>query len=183
MLAENGHDVWAQQRLLEGWSYGPERDDEHLKHPCLVPFKELPESEKQYDRSSAVETLKVILKLGYDLMPPANGVAKTRKKSPASSHSTFLDQIDSLDLSSLIALWRAREAGEWSNTLEACRRLGQRILKLGEPLLAYDVLTEGLMISPADVRLRQLLALALARSGATVRANEVLMKLREEGHN
>jgi class 3 adenylate cyclase/tetratricopeptide (TPR) repeat protein len=183
MLAQNAHDVWARQRLLEGWSYGRERDDECLRHPCLISYKELPDSEKQYDLNAVVETLKVILKLGYDLVPPANLAAKTRSGSPASSRSQLLDQIGSLNLSSLIGLWHARVPNEWSETLDVYRHLGQRILKLGEPLLAYDVLTEGLMNSRTDVRLRQLLALALVRSGATVRANGVLMKLREEGHN
>jgi hypothetical protein len=60
--------------------------------------------------------------------------------------------------------------------------MGRRILKLGEPLLAYDILTEGLKTDPADVTLRQLLALALARSGATQRSNSILTQLRAEGH-
>jgi ryanodine receptor 2 len=64
-LAEHAHDVWARQRLADGWTYGPRRDDAARQHPCLVPYQELPESEKQYDRNAALETLKVILALGY----------------------------------------------------------------------------------------------------------------------
>jgi hypothetical protein len=64
-LAENAHDVWAQRRLSEGWTWGPQRDDAAKKHPCLVPYDQLPESEKQYDRDAAIETLKAILALGY----------------------------------------------------------------------------------------------------------------------
>src|ERR1039458_4934846 len=48
-LAENAHDLWAAQRLAQGWSFGPQRDDKAKKHPCLVPYNELPESEKEYD--------------------------------------------------------------------------------------------------------------------------------------
>jgi len=64
-LARNVHDIWAIGRIKEGWTYGPQRDDENKKHPCLVDYDELPESEKEYDRSTAVETIKLILKLGW----------------------------------------------------------------------------------------------------------------------
>jgi len=64
-LAENAHEVWAQQRLKEGWSHGSERDDRTKKHPCLIPYAALPESEKDYDRRAALGTLKAILALGY----------------------------------------------------------------------------------------------------------------------
>ena len=65
LLAENAHDNWARQRLTDGWRYGPHRDDARKEHPCLVPYTELPESEKEYDRRTAMETLRVIIKLGY----------------------------------------------------------------------------------------------------------------------
>ncbi len=64
-LAENAHEVWARRRLAEGWRYGPRRDEARKEHPSLVPYKDLPESEKEYDRSTAMETLKVMLALGY----------------------------------------------------------------------------------------------------------------------
>ncbi len=66
-LAENAHEVWAQERLRQGWSHGPERDDAKKKHPCLVPYAELPEHEKEYDRKTAMETLRVVLALGYNI--------------------------------------------------------------------------------------------------------------------
>jgi class 3 adenylate cyclase len=182
VLAENRHDVWAQQRLSNGWSHRQERDEAGKKHSCLIPYQELPESEKQYERNTAVETVKLILKLGYSLVPP-NTNRDIQNGSPISSHSPSLDEIDSLNLSSLIPFWHSHTPGEWSNSPEVYKHLGQRILKLGEPLLAYDVLTEGLAISQTDVRLRQLLALSLARSGATQRANSILTELREEGHH
>ena len=64
-LARNNHEVWAQRRLAEGWRYGPRRDDVRKEHPCLVPYSELPESEKEYDRSTVVETLKTMLAMGF----------------------------------------------------------------------------------------------------------------------
>ena len=67
-LARNAHDHWAKQRIAEGWTYGPQRDDARKKHPCLVPYEELPEGEREYDRSSARETLRTILALGYRIV-------------------------------------------------------------------------------------------------------------------
>lgn len=64
-LAKNVHEVWAQTRISQGWTYGATRDDKKKHHPCLVPYEDLPESEKVYDRNSAMETLRVIRKLGY----------------------------------------------------------------------------------------------------------------------
>lgn len=64
-LAENVHDTWAKGRIDDGWTYGPVRDDARKHHPCLVPYGELPESEKEYDRNTAVSTLKFIVKKGY----------------------------------------------------------------------------------------------------------------------
>lgn len=67
-LAENTHNHWAQQRLQEGWQYGPQRDDTDKTHPCLIPYAQLPESEKAYDRNTAMETLKAMLALGYKIV-------------------------------------------------------------------------------------------------------------------
>ena len=65
LLAKNAHDIWARQRLAEGWRYGPERSDTRREHPSLLPYEELTESEKEYDRNAAIETLKAIIALGY----------------------------------------------------------------------------------------------------------------------
>ena len=65
LLAKNTHDIWAQQRLAEGWKYGPQRDDNRKEHPGLVFYEELPESEKQYDRNTALGVIKTLLALGY----------------------------------------------------------------------------------------------------------------------
>jgi len=73
-LAENAHEVWAQRRMAEGWSPGPRRDEDKKEHPSLVPYDDLPEEEKEYDRSTAMETLKVLLALGYRIekKPPGD---------------------------------------------------------------------------------------------------------------
>lgn len=66
-LARNVHDNWALGRIKEGWTYGPQRDDKNKKHPCLVDYDELPENEKEYDRNTAMETIKLIIKLGWKI--------------------------------------------------------------------------------------------------------------------
>ncbi|MBR5460726.1 MAG: Ryanodine receptor Ryr [Clostridia bacterium] len=66
-IAENVHENWAKGRLEEGWSYGEKRDDVQKKTPCLVPYAELSENEKEYDRRTALETLKLIVALGYKI--------------------------------------------------------------------------------------------------------------------
>ena len=66
-MAKNVHDVWAESRISQGWTYGSERNDALKHHPCLVPYEELPEVEKAYDRDTAVGTLKLICKLGFKI--------------------------------------------------------------------------------------------------------------------
>lgn len=67
-IAENAHEVWAVERQAQGWSYGPQRDDVKKHNPCMVPYSQLPENEKTFDREMAMNTLKLVRKLGYDLV-------------------------------------------------------------------------------------------------------------------
>ena len=66
-IAENVHEVWAVGRIKEGWTYGVVRDDSKKTTPCLVPYDELPDSEKEYDRNTALETIRLIISLGYEV--------------------------------------------------------------------------------------------------------------------
>ena len=66
-IAENVHENWAFSRIKEGWVYGEERNDVKKTTPCLVPYSELPESEREYDRKTAIETLKLMVALGYKI--------------------------------------------------------------------------------------------------------------------
>ncbi len=68
LLAKNVHDMWAMQRINDGWTFGTSRDDVKKQHPCLVPYEELDESEKEYDRLTAETTIKGILKNGYKIV-------------------------------------------------------------------------------------------------------------------
>ncbi len=67
IVAKNVHEVWAQGRMKDGWTYSEERDDIRKTHPCLVPYEQLSESEKDYDRNTAMQTIKLILKSGYKI--------------------------------------------------------------------------------------------------------------------
>ena len=67
LLAKNTHDVWSVGRIEQGWTYGEERNDEEKKHPCLIEYEERSDDEKLYDRNTALETLKCIIKLGYTI--------------------------------------------------------------------------------------------------------------------
>lgn len=66
-IAKNVHEVWSVGRMNDGWTYGEKRNDTEKKHPCLVPYEELSEEEKEYDRNTSIETIKLILKLGFKI--------------------------------------------------------------------------------------------------------------------
>ena len=66
-MSKNVHEVWSETRINQGWTYGEQRNDELKTHPCLVPYEELPEEEKEYDRNTSIGTLKLIMKLGFKI--------------------------------------------------------------------------------------------------------------------
>ena len=84
-LAEQVHEVWAKGRADAGWTFGESRDDAKKQTPCLVPYSELPENEKEYDRNTAVETLKLIVKLGYEINFKGTAASSNNRST------TFLD--------------------------------------------------------------------------------------------
>ena len=66
-MSKNVHEVWAETRIQQGWKYGTERNDELKTHPCLIPYEDLSEEEKEYDRNTSIGTLKLIIKLGFKI--------------------------------------------------------------------------------------------------------------------
>ena len=68
ILAENNHELWAFDREKEGWSYGPKRNDDKKENPDMRPYSDLEDSEKQYDRNMAINTLKLVQKMGYKIV-------------------------------------------------------------------------------------------------------------------
>jgi class 3 adenylate cyclase len=185
-LARNFHELRVAAHLSSGT---PEKKDNAAHEPSwLVPFDELPDAEKDQYLQTASETLKATFALGYRVenlkahqKQVAAAALSLRKQSLAQAE--LAEHMKNMDLQALLELWQSHTPDAWAELPELYRALGNRILKLGEPLFAYDVLSEGLSLWSADVRLRQLQALALARSGATERANDILIKLHDEKHS
>ncbi|MDP8979705.1 MAG: TRAFs-binding domain-containing protein [Acidobacteriota bacterium] len=169
LLARNTHDVWARQRLADGWRWGPKRDDLRKEHPDLVPYEFLAEGKKEYVLATATEALKTILAMGGIVQAPARSDSpRTPEQSRKSRRGVLLER------------WRSRRRLELP--LNEYRELAEGMLDLEEPLLAFDIASEGLKSRPLDVRLRQLKALALARSGSPEEAESILKALVAEGH-
>ena len=91
-IAENAHDVWAVERQAQGWTYGPYRDDTKKETPCMVPYSQLPDSEKKFDRDMAMNTLKLVKKLGYDLIKREETFFCRKCGNPIYKHQIFCDR-------------------------------------------------------------------------------------------
>jgi len=179
LLARNIHNHWASARLAEGWTLGPNRND-HLKtHPGLVPYEALSEIEKNYDRRTATEALKAILKLGYKI--DVNGVPLL--DGPETEESQRKELLSSIKtnpvrLSGLYKIWSERRKSLWiTDPPFLYRAMGEQACKIGEPFFACDVVNEGLEFFPRDGKLLQVHAWALAQSGAIDRAEKLLLSL------
>ncbi len=183
LFAQNAHEVWARDRMSEGWKYGPARDENKKEHPSLVPYEQLVETEKQYDRNTAMETVKTLISLGY---------RKDKADRDALVNSADLDQKanelikwfknPAIKLAELRRMWEERLPIVWLRNVQVYRRAVDVAMRLGESFLAFDIAVEGLQSFKNDLRLIQLQALALARTGATRRANSILEQLRLSGH-
>jgi class 3 adenylate cyclase len=183
-LAENAHDVWARERKAAGWKFGLHRNDEHKEHPCLVPYQDLPESEKQYDRAAALETIKAVLALGSGKAADVVQTTIFKQTDVQEKFKRIIPHLkkQKLTIAELRRIWEEREAEVWVLNVDIYRRAVDAALRLGEAFMAFDMAVEGLGKFPGDLRLIQLQALALARTGATKRANEILGQLRTSGH-
>lgn len=177
-LAGQAHDRWVKGMLAAGWRLGPEFTETAKNHPFLVPFDQLPQVEQARYYQVGLAALEgfgpdkaVAPALGSDPQAPLAG--KEEEISP---------NLKKAGLGEILNFWRTWKVK--TETLPAVwfRALGQHTLRLGEPLLAYDMITVGLKRYPADVRLRQLLALALLRAGSAVPALNLLENLYNEGH-
>lgn len=186
-LARRAHETWARLRTQEGWQFGARRDDMRREHPSLVPFEELSEAEKNYDRQMVLGTLDELLSLGYEITPgPRVRTAESRETAEVAAgqheQSHELLQAGRAGHAALHRLWHARDEKGLKTTADNYALLAERVLKIGEPLFAYDVAAEGVREFPGNLKLRQLLALSLARSGAAGAANALLSELYREGH-
>ena len=184
-LAEITHDNWVRQRLADGWRHGQQRNDLEKEHPCIVPYEDLPESEKEYDRKISLGVVQAMLALGYRIespfSPSVSGPACTLlAQGDVAGVQQLGDDLSKLDLGATIELWQTLKSTSGPFPAKIYQDLGQHIMRLGEPLLAYDIVAEGLKLWPQETRLRQLMALALLRSGAVRQALDLLQKLLDE---
>lgn len=182
-LAENVHDVWATGRLGEGWTWGPILDEGTKHHPGLVPYAQLSEGEKDYDRRTMSQSLRAILALGFRIEGPSADRSVT-------VHGTSTEEVlmrslrdPAADLRSLCAAWdlRERDRAPWSHSSVPFCALAEGLLARGAPVAAVDVISEALETYPDEPKLHQLHGLALARTGAVETANRVMDQLYARG--
>ncbi len=171
--------------MNEGWFYGPERHDQRRENPSLVPYSKLSESEKEYDRKTAIEVVKLLLAMGYNLTSSAGNSARNEVSGSGIEREISRCRAElagESDHSAIASVWNARDPEIWCESPELYEMLGNAALRTGEPLIASDVLLEGLKFHRGNPRLRQLQALALCRGGAAGEAIVILTALLEEGH-
>ena len=189
-LAAKVHEAWVHQRKAEGWTWGKVHNSDLKQHPCLVDYEQLPESEKEVDRRTARISIQGLIDSGFELLPP-----KRKQADEAQHFAPILQRLGStaaISLAELRDLWSQCKSSPFRCPAEVHLRLGERMLKQGEAILAYDVLSKGLGAleqgegadeshGPLRLRVNQLLALALAQSGASERSKHILLKLCEQG--
>ncbi|MEI7489391.1 MAG: RyR domain-containing protein, partial [Chryseobacterium sp.] len=178
-LAMNTHEIWAKQKIKDGWKYGPNKDDRLKLHPYLISYEQLPDEEKEHDYLTAIEAIKVLLASGYKIEKNNNRIKDISSEEQDKNITEILDNLknsNQMSISSLLKIQRENiHIKFYSSSLYI--NLAEEILQLGEPLISYDILTEGLKYWPDDLELKNLMALALARIGAPKRAIEILNSL------
>lgn len=179
-LAEHTHHRWVESLLDLGWRYGPQLDVANLTHPYLRPFSDLPDTVRQERLHLHLDNLKAVLGLGYSFTQTSQTQAFPAIETPAGTAANTDHPLNPTSLTSLLA-WRRELLNSTTRTPDLYCVLGDKLLKLGEPLMAYDLLNEGLAQWPEHLRLQQLLALSLARSGAPQVANQILRRLVQSG--
>uniref|UniRef100_F7EDI7 Ryanodine receptor 2 n=1 Tax=Callithrix jacchus TaxID=9483 RepID=F7EDI7_CALJA len=69
-LAENAHNVWARDRIRQGWTYGIQQDVKNRRNPRLVPYTLLDDRTKKSNKDSLREAVRTLLGYGYNLEAP-----------------------------------------------------------------------------------------------------------------
>lgn len=181
-LARRNHDVWARQRMNDGWAYGPETDPSRKIHRNLVDYDELSDSEKEYDRLMAIETWKQLIVNGFQVVPPAEDWRAVDAEADERAR-TFKRRLEAGELiphAELLAEWTAQERNprRWARFPSLYGLVAQQLLQVGEPDQCYDVATAGLKVLPGNPALVRWQALALLELSATRRALDTLAALR-----
>uniref|UniRef100_A0A8D2L723 Ryanodine receptor 3 n=1 Tax=Varanus komodoensis TaxID=61221 RepID=A0A8D2L723_VARKO len=74
-LAENAHNVWAKDRIKQGWTYGIQQELKNKRNPRLVPYTLLDERTKKSNRDSLREAVRTFAGYGYNIEPPDQELA------------------------------------------------------------------------------------------------------------
>ena len=164
-LASNTHDIWARGRQAEGWTRGPQRDDEKKHHPGLVPYEALEESEKEYDRETALESIKAILARGYRIMPPVDRAPAPAPEDSPPVTSSLLRHVDGTHPKRILALDGGGIKGVL--TLGFLERLEDR--------LADRLVRSGKLANRGDFRLCQYFDLIGGTSTGSIIAGALAM--------
>lgn len=180
-LAEHIHDTWAKRRIDEGWTLGPQRDDTKLTHPCLVPFDELPDSEKQYDRDTATQAVRAILALGgkVSLDRPDEALADLNATSDAIAVAdigkAMLDE--GLYLQAFDLLRRAQQ--QHPNDLTLAQLLARTLDRTGATVAARTLLLQQVDAGHRDGETLGLLAAACKRIALETRDTARMIEARQ----
>lgn len=160
------------------------REEARRHDPGLPPFDVLTADERALVERRAADALNALQAIGCRIEISQHKTATEVAACDAGAESVLgiLRGVDAIDLNVVLPLWQARRSGQWAGVPEVFHQFGRRFLNLGEPLLACDALAEGLQYWPADVAIRQKMALALARAGIAQRANALITRLHAEGH-
>jgi len=163
-LAAQVHSVWAQQRIGEGWTWGPKRDDAKKQHPDLVPYEQLPDSEKQYDRATMQQTLKAIMALGYRLSPTHGEAVLSVDDERSIAELTGRLNDDDVQLVELFkTLWQDDNESFWRGGRDFHVQFTKALISNSHATAAFDYASKALGYLPDDAALKYLRSLALAR--------------------
>jgi class 3 adenylate cyclase/tetratricopeptide (TPR) repeat protein len=191
LLARNTHDVWAQKRMADGWRYGLHRDDVNRQHPGLVPYDALPVSEQDYDRAVSMAVVKTILALGYRI-ETAPDVAAAVAAAPSFAGEAPSErsverilktlQAPGAKVLDLLHLYLGETyAAYWQQDVRLYRAFGRKLIDIGQPTRAFELVRQGLMHHATDAELVYISALALRRGGNVSKALEYVNDLLQHG--
>lgn len=151
-LSRNTHEVWSARRIAEGWRFGPERNDELKTTPNLVSYDELDDTEKAYDRATALETLRLIVSLGFRIVEPDAQTYKAASKGEKARLPAWrqrIDDIQPLSIERLLDLWAdAKLPGNFVNEPDAFARLAKTLQSQDKPLIGIHVAITGIKFTP-----------------------------------
>jgi len=179
-LSESVHDEWTRQRRAEGWTYGEHRDDQARTHPCLIPYAELPESEKAIDRGTVEQTIRSLIALGYRVEKSDGSSGMDLSGADPHGSDPGLDLHDiaialqaDAPIGQVLKAWNRLTAQEGRLPVDVYRSVARRLLSNDTPVTAIDVLRRGRDSYADDLLLKQLDGLAWARIGDPQKANQM----------